>query len=134
MEIKSKNQTEKIDYFQVLKFFRDEKISYAIDNHILSLTDMVEVYPVSNTYEIRKFDLKKGKQVVEKKDSKMRTTLDSFNYKEYIEFLTNLKIRYEEHKYMEFSMSDTIYFEPFIKKIKGRFFLDEYGKPCYQIY
>ena len=133
MKSEEKKQTEKIDYFQVLKFLDDENIKYDLDNHIDYLKDIVEVCPLSEIYEFRKFNVTNGKQVVGRKDPRKRTKLDFFDYKEFIEFLTEINIKYEEHKYVEVSMLDKITIMPFSKKIKGIWVIDENLRPVFLV-
>lgn len=122
------NSLHKMEYTEFIQCLKTNSIKYMENKYQGFLCDMVEVIPLSENYASRKFDEKDGKQEKRERDLRKRTILDFMNYDQYIIYLNNSKVKYEEWKSWDLLMLDYIEITPVSKKLKTRYFCAELDK------
>ncbi len=131
MEIISSKQLEKMNYTEFKEFLDNENIKYELKNNRGFFGEMAEICPINEKYESRNFYLDDGKQELKYKNPKIKTKLDALDYKEFIEYLNNKNIKYEELRDWDFFILDYILVTPISKKLKGRIFFTDDGSQAF---
>ena len=125
------NRFKKMNYTNFIEYLDNNHIKY-IQNKCPGFPfPEIEVIPRSEKQIPRRFDLYSQRQIKESQPKK-KTTLDFMDYKEFIKYLKDRHLQYEEMRYCDDFLSNIIDVNPISKKIEARIFFADSEEQAFE--